>query len=191
MIDRELLERALRQFPSKPGVVERVMRRRDRKNRNKRITAATVALIIGAVAIGTLVTAFEGRSQPRPAAPRPAGSVTEHRRSVTLNFSLEPHPFGGGNGLIAAGRVKVPDGLNACRSYVTVEIQRWKKLAGSWKTVETALTSREGKYKKDVSATWDPVNPGKYRAEAPRQVRRSGDDICLADKSAPVMAPLG
>ena len=109
---------------------------------------------------------------------------------MTLNLTLEPHPFGGGNGLIASGWVKVPDGFNACRSYVTVKIQHWNRLMGSWKTVGTRLTSREGKYKK-VVAGFDPVNPGKYRAWAPRQVRHSGDDICTADKSAPAVAPLG
>jgi len=118
-------------------------------------------------------------------------AVTKHDRSVLLDFSLEPHPFGGGNGLIASGLVFVHGRLNACRAYVTVRIQRWKKLTRSWNWVKTALTGRKGKYKTDVSAHWDPINPGKYRAVAPRQVRHSGDDICLADKSLPVMAPLG
>ena len=117
-------------------------------------------------------------------------AVAKHRRSVTLNFSLEGRPFGGGSDLIASGWVKVSDGFNACRSDVTVKIQHWNKLMGSWKTVGTRLTSHEGKYKK-VVAGFDPVHPGKYRVWAPRQVRHSGDDICTADKSAPVVAPLG
>jgi Tol biopolymer transport system component len=56
--ERELLERAARQFSPDVGIVERVYRRRDRKRRNRRIGTAALALIIAAVATGGLVRTF-------------------------------------------------------------------------------------------------------------------------------------
>jgi Tol biopolymer transport system component len=56
--ERELLERAARQFSPDVGIVERVYRRRDRKRRNRRIGTAALALIITVVATGGLVRAF-------------------------------------------------------------------------------------------------------------------------------------
>ena len=44
--DRELLERELRRFVPEPGFLERVMRRRDRRDRNRRITAGVVGAVI-------------------------------------------------------------------------------------------------------------------------------------------------
>jgi len=167
----------------------------------KKASARATALFVASALMVGIVSSSAGATTGKITVTTPGGTatsatnfavatVTKHRRSVTLNLSLRANTLGGGNSLIASGWVKVPDGLNACRSYVTVKIQWWKKKTGFWKTVETRLTSREGKYKK-VVANFDPVNPGKYRASAPRQVRHSGGDICLADRSGPVVAPLG
>lgn len=94
-------------------------------------------------------------------------TVTKHHRSVSL--TLKKH-------LMASGTVTVTDGFNACRSHVTVAIQRLKK--GHWKTVGTDQTSRNGKYEKDLAD-----NSGKYRAMAKKKVLNGGDDICVADTS--------
>ena len=61
------------------------------------------------------------------------GAVTKHKRSVTL--ALKGH-------LVASGTVKVADGFNACRSNVTVKIQRLKN--GAWKGVGSDKTSGNG-----------------------------------------------
>lgn len=56
--DRDLLERALRRFEPDPGLVERVMRRRDRKRRNQRIRAGVLGVAItvaGIVVLGNVV----------------------------------------------------------------------------------------------------------------------------------------
>ena len=80
--------------------------------------------------------------------------------------------------LIASGTVHVGDGFNACRSHVTVKIQRLKN--GVWKTVGTDQTTANGKYKKVLND-----KTGKYRAIAKKKVLNGGDDICMADTSAP------
>jgi Tol biopolymer transport system component len=64
--ERELLERAARQFSPDVGIVERVYRRRDRKRRNRRIGTAALALILAAVAAGGLVRTF-GSTGTQPA----------------------------------------------------------------------------------------------------------------------------
>jgi hypothetical protein len=96
-----------------------------------------------------------------------AAPVVKHDRSVSL--TLKKH-------LIATGVVSVADGFNACRSNVTVKIQRLKN--GVWKTVGTDQTTGTGKYKKVLA---DKV--GKYRALAKKTVMNGGDDVCKADTS--------
>jgi len=68
--DRDLLERAIRRFPAEPGVVERVMRRRDRRRRNQRIASGVLAAIVAVAAIGTLFAAFHADRRTRPAEQR-------------------------------------------------------------------------------------------------------------------------
>ncbi len=99
-----------------------------------------------------------------------ATSVTKHHRSVTLQLKKS---------LIASGTVNVADGFNACRSGVTVKIQRLKN--GNWKTVGTDVTSSSGKYKKALED-----RSGKYRALAKKVVLNSGNDICMSDTSPTV-----
>jgi hypothetical protein len=93
--------------------------------------------------------------------------VTKHTRSVSL--TLKHH-------LIATGTVSVSDGFNACRSNVTVKIQRLKD--GVWKTVGTDQTTGLGKYKKAISD-----KAGKYRALAKKEVLNGGADVCVKDIS--------
>ena len=93
--------------------------------------------------------------------------VTKHTRSVSL--TLKHH-------LIATGVVTVADGFNACRSNVTVKIQRLTN--GVWKTVGTDQTTGLGKYKKAIG---DKV--GKYRALAKKEVLNGGADVCVKDLS--------
>jgi hypothetical protein len=94
-------------------------------------------------------------------------TVTKHQRSVSL--ALKKH-------LIARGTVSVGDGFTACRSNVTVKIQKQKN--GVWKTVGTDQTTGTGKYKEVLVD-----RAGKYRAIAKKEVLNGGDDICRADTS--------
>lgn len=94
-------------------------------------------------------------------------SVTKHKRSVTL--ALKKH-------LVASGTVKVKDGFNACRSNVTVKIQRLKN--GAWTGVGSDKTAGNGDYKVNLKD-----KTGKYRAIAKKKTLNGGDDICLADTS--------
>jgi len=97
-------------------------------------------------------------------------TVTKHERSVNLKLSGQ---------LTASGTVKVADGFNACRSHVTVKIERMKN--GSWIVVGSDQTTSDGKYKKVVED-----KSGKYRAVAKKKTLNGGDDICLADTSPTV-----
>ena len=96
-----------------------------------------------------------------------APTVTKHNRSV--NLKLKKH-------LVASGTVKVGDGFNACRSNVTVKIQRLKN--GTWVNVGTDQTTGNGKYKETLDD-----KTGKYRAIAKKKTLNGGDDVCKADTS--------
>jgi len=89
---------------------------------------------------------------------------------VTLNLKGQ---------LTATGKVTVADGFNACRSGVTVKIQRLKN--GVWKTVGSDQTSGNGKYSKNIED-----KSGKYRALAKKKTLNGGDDIRVADTSPTV-----
>jgi hypothetical protein len=95
------------------------------------------------------------------------GAVTKHKRSVSLKLKGQ---------LTASGVVKVADGFNACRSHVTVTIQRLKN--GSWVAVGSDKTTSDGKYKKSLED-----RSGKYRAIAKKKTMHGGSDVCLKDIS--------
>jgi len=125
-------------------------------------TGATTGKITVTTSGGTATSATDFTVTTGP-------TVTKHGRSVTLQLK---------NHLVASGTVHVGDGFNACRSHVTVKIQRLKN--GVWKAVGSDQTTANGKYKKALAD-----KTGKYRAIAKKKVLNGGDDICKADTSAP------
>jgi hypothetical protein len=125
-------------------------------------TGATTGTITVTTPVGTATSATSFTVTATPV-------VTKHSRSVTL--TLKKH-------LIASGTVHVGDGFNACRSNVTVKIQRL--IHGTWKAVGTDQTSATGKYKKVLKD-----KAGKYRAIAKKEVLNGGDDVCKVDLSPP------
>ncbi len=66
----DLLERESRRVDPTPGGFDRLARRRDRRERNRRIGAGALALVVAIVAIAALLRA--NQSQLRPAAPSPS-----------------------------------------------------------------------------------------------------------------------
>src|SRR5512134_2055128 len=62
--DHDLFERAVERFAPPEGSFERLAKRRDRRHRNKRITAGVVALVVAAVGIGALVRALPSGTVP-------------------------------------------------------------------------------------------------------------------------------
>jgi hypothetical protein len=74
--ERDLLERELRRFEPQPGLIDRVYRRCDRKQRNRRIAAAVVGLSVALVTLASLVRTFrtvEGPADELTPAPSPTG----------------------------------------------------------------------------------------------------------------------
>jgi hypothetical protein len=67
--ERDLYERAIRRFPPPERSLERLIRRRDRRQRNRRVATAALALVIAAVAIGGVVEAFRRGERTEPASP--------------------------------------------------------------------------------------------------------------------------
>lgn len=125
-------------------------------------TAATTGKITVTTPVASVVSATDFTVTAAP-------TVTKHHRSVTLHLK---------GSLIASGNVHVNDGFNACRSHVTVKIQRL--VNGAWKTVGTDQTDAAGKYSKSVND-----QAGKYRALAKKKVLNGGDDVCVVDTSPP------
>jgi Tol biopolymer transport system component len=79
MIDeRQVFERVMRGFVPPDDSLERLVRRRDRKRRNQRIGAVTLAIILALVSFAALTRAF--RTAERPAdqpTPKPQGIFSE------------------------------------------------------------------------------------------------------------------
>ena len=99
-----------------------------------------------------------------------APTATRHGRSVNLN--LMKH-------LVATGTVRVGDGFGACRSNVTIKIQRLRHHV--WKTIGMVETNANGRYRERLTD-----RPGTYRVIAKKVVLNGGADICMVDLSAPV-----
>jgi len=131
-------------------------------------TSVTATVPTGATTGKIAVTATAGTATS--ATDFTVTTVTKHQRSVSLKLK---------GSLTASGTVKVADGFNACRSNVTVEIQRLKN--GTWTKVGSDKTTSDGKYKKALED-----KSGKYRAIAKKKTLNGGDDICVADTSPTV-----
>src|SRR5688500_9922523 len=73
---RELLERESTKVALEPGDFERLLRRRDRKERNRRLRAGTLAVVVFVVAAAFFLREY--RSQPTPADRPVRPSPIEH-----------------------------------------------------------------------------------------------------------------
>ncbi len=68
--DRDLFERAAQRFAPVEGSFERLLDRRDRKQRNKRVSAGVVALLLAVLVIGAALRAIDA-NRTVPATPNP------------------------------------------------------------------------------------------------------------------------
>ncbi len=103
---RSVLERDLRRVGPPAFTLDDVARRRDRRQRNRRIGTAVLALAVAAAAIGGVVRAFRVGETPRPAN---LPSTADAWSRVPLEPATNAHQVWvnaitpGGPGLVAAG----------------------------------------------------------------------------------------
>jgi Tol biopolymer transport system component len=144
--DRELFERASLRFDPPPGELERLLRRRDRKQRNHRIGAGALAIILALVSFVALTRAF--RSNERPADESPAlrrngevisytdyHSYTGDARAVGDLVAQDPDT-GDVRTLVAAGA------LSRFRSVTLIGSAAWSA-DGRWVAFEVLACSRK------------------------------------------------
>jgi dipeptidyl aminopeptidase/acylaminoacyl peptidase len=95
--DRELFDRAVQRFAPADGSFERLLDRRDRKQRNKRVTAGVVALLLAVLVIGAALRAIDA-GRTAPATPNPSPSVSNGDinfvGSNLIDFSDDLSDFG-------------------------------------------------------------------------------------------------
>ncbi len=102
---RSLLERVVRPVSMPEPAMERMLRRRDRKRRNQRVTAAIVALAVAAVAVGGVERAF--RTTPRET---PAAIGPDNVADLRVAWSADVPDFAGGSPTVGGGLVLVRAG---------------------------------------------------------------------------------
>jgi hypothetical protein len=100
---RTVLERAREQFPAPEMPLGSLFRRRDRRQRNKRIGTAVFAIAVATVAIGGAIRAFRMAE-----APRPANLPSTPQAWTRVPFPTSPGDevlsiTAGGPGLVATG----------------------------------------------------------------------------------------
>ena len=95
--ERELFERAVQRFAPVDGSFERLLDRRDRKQRNKRVAAGVVALLLAALVIGAALRAIQA-GPPVPVTPTPSPSASNGDVSFVgsnlIDFSDDLNDFG-------------------------------------------------------------------------------------------------
>ena len=75
--DHDLFERAVERFAPPEGSFERLAKRRDRKHRNKRISAGVVALVVAAIGMGALLRPFStGLVPANDPSPSPESAIS-------------------------------------------------------------------------------------------------------------------
>ncbi len=85
---KALLERARRQFPAEGDVMDALVRRRDRKRRNRRVGSAVVALVmVGAVAVALGEAFLAGKGKPAyEPTPSPSATVASTTGAVVVGL---------------------------------------------------------------------------------------------------------
>jgi Tol biopolymer transport system component len=96
--ERELFERAVQRFAPPDGSFERLVDRRDRKQRNKRVSAGVVALLLAVLVIGAALRAIDA-SRTAPATPNPlppsvSNGDVSFVASNLIDFSDDRSDFG-------------------------------------------------------------------------------------------------
>jgi Tol biopolymer transport system component len=95
--DRELFDRAVQRFAPADDSFERLVTRRDRKQRNKRVTAGVVALLLAVLVIGAALRSIDA-SRTAPVTPNPLPSVANGDVSFVgsdlIDFSDDLNDFG-------------------------------------------------------------------------------------------------
>jgi hypothetical protein len=95
--DRDLFERSVQRFAPADGSFERLLDRRDRKQRNKRVSAGVVALLLAVLVIGAALRAIDA-SRTAPATPNPPPPVSNGDVSFVgsnlIDFSDDLNDFG-------------------------------------------------------------------------------------------------
>jgi hypothetical protein len=86
---RRVLERAGERFELAPGALDRLLDRRSRKQRNRRIGAVVVALVIGTAGIGATVMTLGGlEDQTRPATTPSIGPAPRRYPQIAGTYTL-------------------------------------------------------------------------------------------------------
>lgn len=95
--DRDLFERAVQRFAPAEDSFERLLDRRDRKQRNKRISAGIVALLLAVLVIGAALRAIDASrtvpAMPHPLPPASNGDIS-FVGSNLIDFSDDLNDFG-------------------------------------------------------------------------------------------------
>jgi hypothetical protein len=86
---RRALERAGERFELAPGGLDRLLDRRSRKQRDRRIGAVVVALVVGTAGIGGTITALRSLGDPtRPAITPSIGPVPKLYAQIAGTYTL-------------------------------------------------------------------------------------------------------
>ena len=90
---RDVLDRLAPLFPAPDHALERCLRLRDRRRRNRRIGAATLALVITAVMIASFVVSFRGSQRQPVTDPRPINPSNVHTLRLAWSGKTSPDPW--------------------------------------------------------------------------------------------------
>jgi Tol biopolymer transport system component len=159
--DRDLFDRAVTHFAPPDRSFERLVARRYSKQRNKRIRAGVVALVVAAVGLGVALRAFDG-SHRTPAVPSPSplannGDITFlGRDSADLASLYNVDLAGGAPGKLLDASCGPGNGDTASCAAVGIRSVDWSpdgsRIAYAlWPTTPTRIGKRQGIYVMDVA----------------------------------------
>jgi Tol biopolymer transport system component len=159
--DRDLFDRAVTHFAPPDRSFERLVARRDSKQRNKRIGAGVVALVVAVVGLGVAFRAFDG-SHRTPAVPSPSplannGDITFlGRDSADLASLYNVDLAGGAPGKLLDASCGPGNGDTASCAAVGITSVDWSpdgsRIAYALSpTTPTRIGKRQGIYVMDVA----------------------------------------
>ena len=188
--ERVLLERAIRSVKPEPGLTDRIYRRRNRKRRNQRIATAVVALVLAALAIGAVFTAFRHAGTTRPA-DSPKSWVKEfgtggHDEVLAIAaggshiYVLDQDGFMRGAALLRSDWFVDEFDLNGNRTARhRLEVRRRGRPPSAAAALGPACRERDPRAVRGAAARGDRREPGRLataqRGRAPRE-RATGDE---------------
>ncbi len=181
--DRSRIEREMQRLELRPFTLEGFHRRRERKERNRRIRAGVVALVVVAVMAGAFVPSFISESVPADggdATGEPQVPTASETPSPTPGPTMAPFPDRAEPVAFEAGTYLMPSSSSSVADFTVTFPEGWMVQYGEWFSKHPHTDGEVGFYAALVDTVFADACAGSQGELIDIEVGPSVDDLASA-----------